>query len=295
MAMPYYGELRLSHLNDVFGGYRPISMSEYYRDASTRYTQGIPGIPLNTLTPLSMSTFRGKVKMPPPILSIGVEQLYGISHGTRISSWQAKRGTNPSIYVAGQGNYPQYFDMGNESPFVRIGGAGVQPSRTDGAYLSFGSQAFNIGTNGGFTMMAVIRPLTPSNYERFMDFGSGPGIDNIVVGRYFDGNTFTINYYNSSDGFGASIGTIASYRWQVIVVRFDKTNVTLFDDTTSQFANRLPLQNKYWTNTYIGKSNWGESFDAYANFDIREFHAYDYAMGDDSINQLRSAMSYKYY
>lgn len=61
MSVPTTGEVRLSQLQNVFGGSNPIFMSEYYTNATPSYTLSVSGIPSMGST-LNISGFRGKSK-----------------------------------------------------------------------------------------------------------------------------------------------------------------------------------------------------------------------------------------
>lgn len=61
MALPSTGTISWSQIQAVMGGTNPVSLSEYYANATPSYTTGIPGIP-NIGTTLSLSMFAGKAK-----------------------------------------------------------------------------------------------------------------------------------------------------------------------------------------------------------------------------------------
>lgn len=56
-------EVKFSSLQTVLGGTNPISMSEYFADATTGFSTGVVGIP-NKFSAIGMSVFRGKSKGP---------------------------------------------------------------------------------------------------------------------------------------------------------------------------------------------------------------------------------------
>jgi hypothetical protein len=60
-TIPANGSITFTNIQDVFGGIKPISLSEYYNNSSTGYTNGISGIPNNT-TMIKLSNFYGKSK-----------------------------------------------------------------------------------------------------------------------------------------------------------------------------------------------------------------------------------------
>ena len=71
MTMPASGaRIAFSDLQTVFSGVDPISIDEYYQDASTGYTSGVTGIS-NINSAISLNMFYGKSKIvsPPPVVN----------------------------------------------------------------------------------------------------------------------------------------------------------------------------------------------------------------------------------
>jgi hypothetical protein len=62
MSLPSTGQISLSNIQTIMGGTNPISLSEYYQNASQAYTSGITGIP-NINSVISLNLFRGKSKI----------------------------------------------------------------------------------------------------------------------------------------------------------------------------------------------------------------------------------------
>jgi hypothetical protein len=61
-VIPSSGEISFSNIQTVFGGNNPISLSEYYADASGNYTSNVSGIP-SIGSQISLSNFYGKSKV----------------------------------------------------------------------------------------------------------------------------------------------------------------------------------------------------------------------------------------
>ena len=61
--------ISFSQIQAEFGGTNPISLSEYFGNATTGYTTGIDGIP-NSTTSISLSQFSGKTKISNKIYSV---------------------------------------------------------------------------------------------------------------------------------------------------------------------------------------------------------------------------------
>ena len=67
MVLSSTGPLSFTDIQKEFGGTNPISLGEYYSNATSGYTKTISGIP-NTGSGLSLSTFRGKSKPPKTVV-----------------------------------------------------------------------------------------------------------------------------------------------------------------------------------------------------------------------------------
>ena len=61
MALQSSGEISFANIQTVFGGTNPISLSEYYKNASIGFTSGVSGIP-DIGSAISLNQFYGKAK-----------------------------------------------------------------------------------------------------------------------------------------------------------------------------------------------------------------------------------------
>ena len=63
-------------------------------------------------------------------------------------------------------------------------GGVVTFERTQSQFRNAGLRTLNIATNGGFTAVAVIMFTGgPASWERVIDFGNGPGLQNLLIAR----------------------------------------------------------------------------------------------------------------
>ena len=119
MTMPALGaRIAFSDLQTVFNGEHPISIDEYYQDASTGYTSGVTGIPnINSgipdiKSPISLYMFYDKSKIvspPPPAVN------YMLS-GNGVASM-----ATGTTFVSSQSD-DNYYNIGNVSfPFFWFG------------------------------------------------------------------------------------------------------------------------------------------------------------------------------
>lgn len=66
MALQSSGAITFANIQTVFGGTNPISLSEYYQNASTGFTSGVSGIP-NIGSSIALNQFYGKAK---PVVAV---------------------------------------------------------------------------------------------------------------------------------------------------------------------------------------------------------------------------------
>jgi hypothetical protein len=153
---------------------------------------------------------------------------------------------------------------------------------------------FNNSGYNGMTIFIVGRyQSTAAAWERWLDFGSGAGIDNFWIGRYGGSSTIAFEIFNGGTSLTSQVqGTnyAADTNWHIWIVRttnsasgftvnwyMDSATAGYTYNFSGSIANRTP------TLSYIGKSNWA---DAYLYADLRELQIYNTAISDaDIINQ----------
>ncbi|MEJ5259474.1 MAG: glycosyl hydrolase [Anaerohalosphaeraceae bacterium] len=136
--------------------------------------------------------------------------------------------------------------------------------------------------DNGFSVSFWAYPTAVKNYARFVDLGSGPNANNIIVGRYGTTNDLFVQVFNGSSGGTVVRATnaLALNAWQHFVVSISKrssSNVKIYKNgqliltaTTS-----IPLSATRTAN-YIGRSNW--TADAYYQGLLDDVRIYDYAV-----------------
>ena len=182
--------------------------------------------------------------------------LINVSNATAVSDWNGfAQGT--------AGNRPMYFDRGgytNDMGYLNF-------DRANSQHLNGGSRTLNIATNGGLTIVALVKFTgTAGSWERIIDFGNGSENDNIVFARFGTSSTLACDLRNGSAVLAAAraTNTIVQDEWAVFSVRYTHSNrlVELFKNNvflTSVTASTT-LTDRTLSNCYIGRSNWADTY-----------------------------------
>lgn len=188
-------------------------------------------------------------------------------------------------------NSPSFLTTGgyNNGPLVRL-------ARASSQYFDGGSQAFNIATGGGFTILALVKFTgTAGAYERIIDFGTQTTfVNDIVFCRESTGTNLNLAFWSSAGSFQTGIvaSAIVQDQWAVFAGRYTSSTATLQlyknDVQIGGTLTSVPvITNRTVPNTYIGRSV--SASDAYANMDIGCILVYDRSL---SIAELTTAYQY---
>ena len=189
---------------------------------------------------------------------------------------------------AGVGNIPTYNAAGGPN-----GKGHVSFDRTRSQYLDAGYRTFNIATNGGFTIVTVLRfTSTIGGYERVLDMGNGENSNNLMLMREGGGTNLRVQLMNGG-GIAASVdspGTITQNLWMTVVLRYSTWNGVLsmtvngvvFTATGSTVADRGSSRN------WMGRSNWAQ--DAFLNADIAGLFVVDEYLDTLTTTAITNAM-----
>jgi len=94
MVLQSSGEISFANIQTEFGGTNPISLSEYYQNATPAYTSDVSGIP-NIGSEISLNQFYGKAK--PPVINMTVSGNQAISY--TIPTIQNVAGSTTEKYI----------------------------------------------------------------------------------------------------------------------------------------------------------------------------------------------------
>ena len=220
MVLQSTGSITFSQIQTEFGGANPISMSEYYLNASSGYAANVSGIP-NTGSELKCSQFLGKAKyvapsgsntVPTAVATVftgtyvwsgggstGYEWLTGCS-GENLSRTGVSTFNNIWTQGAGRSNVIYYADLilqARPGDTIRLVVHGAAYGYTEvlrgwinlgGGYYQIGYGAFYIDGNGGSITCDYTIPAStaPGNYALagMLDYAGS------------DGSYRSVNYYS---------------------------------------------------------------------------------------------------
>jgi len=260
---------------------------------SVNFAQGVTAVGAFTITAswgldstsqtLSYNVYNFDLAAYPsgPWAILDVVTLASQANNSAVESWGVLKLFSQPVSA----NRPTYVSSGgyNNTPYVFF-------NRTNSTFLDAGSQTLSVSTQGGFTLVCMIKWTgTVGGWERIIDFGSGSGNNNIVVTRYSNTANITLDMYNSSTSYAMTTSTspIVANEWMVIACRWIKgskrqiykNNVLVLENTFTTTINDRTV-----TNTYLGKSNWAA--DAYLNAHISKTFIYDRALSDNEMSLL---------
>ncbi len=188
------------------------------------------------------------------------------------------------------GTLPTYNAVGGPN-----GRGHVSFDRTKSQYLDAGTRTLNIATNGGFTIVAVVRfTSTSATWERILDMGSGPDQNNIVFSRLEGGTGFIIEARNGGSSvartaFDSNVITqnawltvVASYRISTRVCSLTINGVLATTTGSTTLTDRTNSLN------FMGRSNWGS--DPFLSADLAGVFVVDEFLGTDATTAIYNAM-----
>jgi hypothetical protein len=207
MPIASSGVIRLSDIQNEFGGTNPINLSEYYQNSTTNFTTGISGIP-NIGSTFNMSVFYNKAKVVVPTIpvpySANIFARYTADgpftkSGTTITQWNDLSGNNRHVTSAYfRGNVIQStFTQGAKGLTGTSTLNTVKGNNTDGLYFPFAL------TQGSYTFAYIARYTGDKNnttYNRRI-FESRAGTGQTTIWGFninINGATYVRNRYVST-------------------------------------------------------------------------------------------------
>lgn len=198
----------------------------------------------------------------------------------------ATSGTKPVLRQIGMYNHVE-FNRNNSNYFIFSNPPPLTWFNNSGVYA--GMTIFIVGRYQG----------TGSTWERWIDFGSGAGIDNILIGRLSNNIGIQINNGTTNlSGLVQITNGAANTNWHIWIIRITNSasgfTISFYMDsntvtTTASFS--VSITNRTPTLAYIGRSNWE---DAYLYGDLRELQIYNTALSDADITNQYNILKSKW-
>ena len=143
------------------------------------------------------------------------------------------------------------------------GNGHVTFNRAESDFLSAGMRKLNISSNGGFTVVTVVRFTgSPGSWERIIDFGNGANDNNLVLARRNAESTLELHAYNAGSHdlwLNSPSGTIAQDTWHTIIARYDastlEAELRVDGAVVGTATASAAIADRTVSNTYVGKSN----------------------------------------
>lgn len=161
--------------------------------------------------------------------------------------------------TGGQDAVPGNYDSDEQVPGV-IGYADSLDGGSPGDFLQTWQTFDSVSREFSFSVWAY--PTSAAAGGRFMDFGSGAGKDNLVLGR--TNASDSLRFENWNDTSGSSIvaaGGIASGEWQQFVVTVSGKTARLYRNGAEIASGDLKdtLRAVPRTSNYLGRGNWPDN------------------------------------
>jgi hypothetical protein len=171
-------------------------------------------------------------------------------------------------------------------------------NRAQSQYLNAGPRTLNIATNGGLTIVAVVRFTgTPGHFERILEMTSGcDGCDqhsnNIMLTRYVSEPGLFLQVWNGGSGVvSQTCGVIVQNTWLTVVVSYRASTKEYAVKNSAVECAGTALQavsDRVSSNTWMGKSQWPH--DAYFNGDMAGVFVVDEYLSTGTTSAIADSM-----
>ena len=184
------------------------------------------------------------------------------------------------------GNYTGIADGDPVYAAGKVGNALVFDGENDFVTLSDGFTNFS----SGLTISVWGYPTAVNNWARFLDIGTGEGVDDILFSRVGTENTLRIDF-DPWPGEVNAANALVLNEWQMFVVTIDAAGNVVF------YKNGLPIQTGAVsemptvvtrTSNFIGASNW--TSDALYEGMMDDMYIFNYGITDDDVADMYAAV-----
>ena len=175
--------------------------------------------------------------------------------------------------------------------------------RTQSQYLNAGPRTLNIATNGGLTIVAVVRFTgTIGEWERIIDMTGAcdggctfPHSSNIMLTRFGSETGLRIEFWNGGDNVVLhTCGVIVQNTWLTVVVSYRaSTKEYAVKNADVECVGPAPqaVSDRVSSNTFMGKSQWSTWGNAYFNGDMAGVFVVDEYLSADATSAIADAMA----
>ena len=179
------------------------------------------------------------------------------------------------------------------------GKGAVRFTRAQEQYLNGGKHTFKIATNGGLTVIAVVRFVNPSAaWERIIDFGNGQSNDNLMLAR--EDNLLYWRIYDDKGGgskvcdLSTGVDVVVKDAWMTVVARYNnKTNTAELRVGSRDFSQACTgaVDDRTLSKTYVGKSMWTADGNSYLDADVAGLFVIDTYVDADAAGAIAGTMT----
>jgi hypothetical protein len=169
----------------------------------------------------------------------------------------------------------------------------VSFDRTQTQYLDGGARTFKIASNGGFTVVAVVRFRgSPAYWERIIEFGNGPDDNNILLARKATSSDLSFETFEGSSYMCRlnAVSAIVQDQWMTIVARYrahDRTCTLVVNGQLEVSTTGVALTDKTLTNTWVGRNLYNQGW---LNADIAGLYVKDEYASDEKAALIANAL-----
>ena len=168
----------------------------------------------------------------------------------------------------------------------------VSFNSTKSQYLDAGPRTFNIATNGGFTIVVIVRfKGDPLSLVRILDIGSGTPMNNIIL--TITGFFLRVELYNDATSRLARNlveADVIQDTWYTLSLTYDASSLRYSIKLNDAVRNGLiqALTDRTFSATYIGRSFYTAY--PYLNADIAGVFAVDEFLSQTAITEIANTM-----
>ena len=180
------------------------------------------------------------------------------------------------------------------------GNGHIKFERSKSQFLDAGNNTFEISSNGGLTVITVLRFTgSPGYYERIIDFGNGRRVDTLIIARYQTTPSLHILFGNGDGPYLCNLmveNVLEQDTWLTVIVRYDASDDFLEArvegrGAANQTCSGALRDRDISLGTYVGRSHWyGVASDEFLDAEIAGFFVIDEYLSMHAIKALEKSM-----